>query len=121
MKTEPHAVGRVSRRDWLRIVAVGSAAGILKSEASAASASDGGAEAAVVQLTAAQRQALRGVLEEAVTKKLIPGGSLAVLSRGRVVFREAVGHGEFDGEKPFRSMRRARWHRCRNRSPRRIS
>ncbi len=98
MNTGPHGVGSVSRRDWFRMAALASAASAFRSPLCAA-ALDGDATGAT--LTATQRAAVRGVLEEAVARKAIPGGSLVVLARERVVFREAVGRTELDGGRPF--------------------
>jgi CubicO group peptidase (beta-lactamase class C family) len=54
-----------------------------------------------VALTDMQRQALRSVIEDVISRKLIPGASLVVLSHGAVVFREAFGRAEFEAERPF--------------------
>jgi CubicO group peptidase (beta-lactamase class C family) len=52
-------------------------------------------------LTEAQRAALRGVITDVIGRKAIPGASLAVLSHGEVLFREAFGRAEFESERPF--------------------
>ncbi len=85
----------VSRRDWLRALSVAATAAACRAPLGAA------ASPVVPTLTEAQREGLRGVLREAIARKAIPGGALAVLSRGQVVFREAVGRAEFDSERPF--------------------
>lgn len=81
------------RRDWLKRAAVATAA------VTAGTRLRGGE--AKRELTEAQREALRGVLEEAVAKRVIPGGSLVVLSRGRVALREAVGFEDFERTRAF--------------------
>jgi CubicO group peptidase (beta-lactamase class C family) len=86
-----------TRRDWLRNVSLIAAAASCTPVARAA----GSARAGPAVLTDAQRQALRAVINEAITRRLIPGASLAVLSRGSVVFREAFGRAEFEAERPF--------------------
>ncbi|MES2692590.1 MAG: serine hydrolase domain-containing protein [Verrucomicrobiota bacterium] len=95
--TTPHdSGGAFTRRYWLKTAALATAAagtGVLSRAASDASKTK--------ELSDAQRAALRGVLEETVAKKAAPGASLAVLAGGRVVFREAVGRMDFEGERPF--------------------
>lgn len=81
-----------TRRDWLRTMALATAAGAVRGVAASAKAPE---------LTPAQRKALCTVLEDAVARKAIPGGSLIVLSRGEVVLREAFGKTEFGGALPF--------------------
>lgn len=87
----------LSRRTWLRTVAVGAAAAVCPLPVRAARLE----RRQTAGLTEPQRQALRGVINDAMAKKWIPGASLVVLSRGRVVFREAFGRTAFDGERPF--------------------
>ena len=86
-----------TRRTWLHNVAVSTAATACSLAARGAST----LPASPAELTESQRQALRSVIGEAITRKLIPGASLVVLSRGQVVFREAFGRAEFDAERAF--------------------
>lgn len=90
------AVG-CTRRTWLKNLALAAAATACPLPGRVATPGD----AKPVQLTGAQRQALRGVIDDAITRKAIPGAALAVLSRGQVVFREGFGRAEFDAERPF--------------------
>jgi CubicO group peptidase (beta-lactamase class C family) len=85
-----------TRRSWLRSVALASAAVACPLPGAAA-----GKRAKPTGLDEPQQAALRGVINEAISKKLIPGASLLVLSRGDVVFREAFGHTEFEEERAF--------------------
>lgn len=88
---------RISRRTWLGDLAIAAAATALPWHARAAGAST----TKPPPLTEEQRDGLRGVINEAIARKVIPGASLAVLSRGQVVFREGFGRAEFDAERPF--------------------
>ena len=87
----------VSRRAWLGSAALATAAAALPWRSRAASID----AAKPVELSDGQRGALRGVINEAMARKTIPGASLAVLSRGRVVFREGFGRAEFESDRPF--------------------
>src|SRR4051794_14468152 len=86
-----------NRRTWLATAALATAAtaGRLHERASAwAYAPDPG-------LTDVQRQALRAVMEGAIDRGVIPGGSLLLLSHGRVVYREAFGLADLESRRPF--------------------
>ena len=95
-----------SRRSALKTLGLGAGLagfGFLHRPAKAAGGAirDADAHAKPAPLTAAQRSALRGVIADAIDRKAIPGAALAVLSRGEVVFREALGRAEFESERPF--------------------
>ncbi len=87
---------RCTRRDWL--CATASLGGVVCARRlGAATATESRAPA----LGGAQAAALRGVMQDAIERQTIPGGALAILSRGQVVFRESFGRAAFDAEQPF--------------------
>jgi CubicO group peptidase (beta-lactamase class C family) len=94
--TTSAAVGS-TRRAWLKTAALASAAVACPLSGCVAASRD----VKPVPFTDAQRQALRDVIDEAIARRTIPGAALAVLSRGKVVFREAFGRAEFGAERPF--------------------
>lgn len=85
-----------TRRAWLGTAALGAAALTTRSLCGA-----GAADTNAVELTKAQREAVGGVIRDAIARKAIPGAALALLSRGKVVFREGFGRAEFEAERPF--------------------
>ncbi|MDO8540057.1 MAG: serine hydrolase domain-containing protein [Opitutaceae bacterium] len=87
-----------TRRHWLKTVALSAVAGACRRSVAAAPNS---ARAPVVAVSDAHRKAWRAVIEDAITRKAIPGGALVVLSHGHVVFREAFGTAAFDSARPF--------------------
>jgi len=52
-------------------------------------------------LSADQRERIRQVFLSAIEKKVIPGGSLMLIDRGEVIFREAFGFADLDTKRPF--------------------
>lgn len=87
----------LTRRAWLGSAAVGAAAAACPRLARAA----GEVNSKAAVLTEAQRDSLRAVINEVIARKAIPGAALVVLSRGKVVLREAFGRAEFETERPF--------------------
>ncbi|HUR58805.1 MAG TPA: serine hydrolase domain-containing protein [Opitutaceae bacterium] len=90
----------LSRRDFLGTMAIGAAATAVPRAVRAATSADTPA-ARPFALTDAHRDTLRGVINDAITRKVIPGAAVVVLSRGQVVLREAYGRAEFESERPF--------------------
>ena len=99
MKLSPAGELLLTRRTWLRNAALATLSGAATIPLIGRAASKIDAQPAA--LSENQRQALRSVIDEAIARKQIPGASLVVLSRGAVVFKEAFGRTEFDGEQPF--------------------
>lgn len=51
--------------------------------------------------TEAQREKVRAVMQEGVENKVIAGGSLLLMHRGEVIFREAFGFADIQTKRPF--------------------
>ena len=51
--------------------------------------------------TASQRESLRNAFRWGIDNRFIPGGSLLIIHRGKVVFREAFGLADLETNKPF--------------------
>jgi len=51
--------------------------------------------------TAAQREQVRDVMKQGVENKIIAGGSLLLMHKGEVVFREAFGYADLKTRRPF--------------------
>lgn len=51
--------------------------------------------------TAAERDRLRNIMKEGIERGLVPGGSVLVMHRGEVIFREAFGVADLKSKAPF--------------------
>ncbi|OAI52035.1 hypothetical protein AYO47_06610 [Planctomyces sp. SCGC AG-212-M04] len=51
--------------------------------------------------TPAERDRIRAVMTEGINRKLVPGGSVLILHRGDVVFREGFGVADLETKRPF--------------------
>ncbi len=51
--------------------------------------------------TEAQREAVRAVMRKGIENKVIAGGSLLLMHRGEVIFREAFGFADIQTKRPF--------------------
>jgi len=86
----------MNRREWIAALSLGAAA-----TACRMSPPEEQDSSPATPLTEAQKGKLKAVMEEAITRQVIPGGSLLVRSRGQVVIREAFGLADLESRRPF--------------------